>query len=399
MIEFPSPRRPRVSVLIVTYGGWAWTGRALEALRSHTDVPYEVVIVDNASPDETPDRLREDLRGAEVILNDRNEGFGPANNVAAERARGDLLVLLNPDALVRPGWIEPLIETLEADPGIGAVVPRLLDPDGTVQEVGSIVWADGSTWAVGAGAAREDPTHRFRRPVDYGSAACFLIGRETFRRVGGFHPAYRPAYCEDVDLALELRAAGLRIEVDPRSEVVHVRFGTVGRDAAARLIRRNRRVLVRRWEATLAEHPRPYRPERPHRLWAGRDREAVERILVVGERPEDPLLPALGRAYGRVTMLCERTPSASPELDRLLDAGIEVTASPDTGRWLRDRRFHYSAVVLLGARPEIREVLADSQPQAEVVEEEVPARPERVLAALEAADIPAEPAGDRKVVR
>jgi GT2 family glycosyltransferase len=388
-----------VSILIVTYGGWTWTERALGALRSHTELPYEVVIVDNASPDETPDRLREDVRGAELVLNKRNEGFGPANNAAAERAQGELLVLLNPDALVGPGWIEPLIETLERDAGIGAVVPRLLDPDGTVQEVGSIVWADGSTWAVGAGAVPEDPAHRFRRSVDYGSAACLLIRRETFRRVGGFHPAYSPAYCEDVDLALALGAAGLRVEVDPRSEVVHVRFGTVGRNAAARLIRRNRRVLVHRWGATLAEHPRPYRPERPHRVWAGRDREAVERILVVGERPDQTLLPALGRGYGRVTMLCERAPSASPELDRLLDAGIEVAAAPDAGRWLRDRRFHYSAVVLLGARPEIRQALADSQPQAELLEEEVPARPERVLAALEAADILAEPAGDRKVVR
>jgi O-antigen biosynthesis protein len=399
MIRFPSFRRPRVSVLVVTYGGWAWTERALDALRSNTELPYEVVIVDNASPDETPDRLREHVRGAEVILNERNEGFGPANNAAAERARGELLVLLNPDALVRPGWLEPLIETLERDPRIGAVVPRLLDPGGTVQEVGSIVWADGSTWAVGAGAGAEDPVHRFRRSVDYGSAACFLIGRETFRRVGGFHPAYRPAYCEDVDLALALRAAGLRVEVDPRSEVVHVRFGTVGRNAAARLIRRNRRVLVRRWGAALAEHPRPYRPERPHRLWAGRDREAVERILVVGERPDQTLLAALGRAYGRVTMLCQRAPGASPELDRLLDAGIEVAAARDAGPWLRDRRFHYSAVVFLGARPGIREALADSQPQAEVLEEEVPPRPERVLAALEAADIPAEPAGGAKAVR
>jgi O-antigen biosynthesis protein len=402
MIEFPSFPRPRVSVLVVTFGGWTWTERTLRALRSHTEMPYEVVVVDNASADETPRRLREDVRGARVVLNERNEGFGPANNAAADRARGELLVLLNPDALVRPGWLEPLVETLDRDPGVGAAVPRLLELDGAVQECGSVVWADGSTWAVGAGAPPEDPMYRFRRTVDYGSAACLVIRRETFRRIGGFHPAYRPAYCEDVDLALALRAEGLRTAVDPRSEVVHVRFGAVGREAAARLIRRNREVLVRRWRATLAEHPPPYRPDRPHRLWAGRDREAPERILVVGERPAAALLRALAGGYGRVTMLCAPGWSGPVHPD-LLDGGVEVASPPDPGAWLRARRFHYSAAVLIGGGPgrgaELAEVLADSQPQAEVLEEEAPPRPDRVLVGLERAGIRAEPAGGRRVVR
>jgi O-antigen biosynthesis protein len=389
MIEFPSVRRPRVSVIIVTYGGWEWARRTLDALRSHTRLPYEVLVVDNASPDDTARRLRDEIRGATVLLNDRNEGFGPANNQAADRARGDFLVLLNPDVLIRPGWLEPLIETLERGSGIGAVVPRLLDLDGTVQECGSVVWSDGSTWAVGEGARPEDPIYRFRRTVDYGSAACLLIRRDTFRRVGGFHPEYRPAYCEDVDLALALRAEGLRTVVDPRSEVVHVRFGTVGSDTAAELIRRNRRVLVRRWGRTLAGHPPPYRPERPHRLWAGRDREAVERILVMAEEVDPSILDALADAYpgGRITAMAGG--SFGPDVDRLLDRGIEVAKAPaDLDRWLRDRRFHYSAVVVVGPGPgDLSRALAESQPQAEIVEVGTRPDPDRVLELLERAGI------------
>jgi GT2 family glycosyltransferase len=393
MIRFPDQPGPRVSVLIVTYGGWEWTERALRALLENTDLPYEVVVVDNRSPDQTAERLRRDVAGAQVIVNDRNEGFGPANNVAAGRARGELLALLNPDALVRPGWLPPLVETLEGGHGVGAVVPRLLNLDGTVQESGSIVWSDGSTEAMGAGAAASDPVHRFRRSTDYGSAACLLIRRETFRKIGGFHPAYRPAYCEDVDLALALRAEGLRTVVDPRSEVIHARFGVAGPDTAARLILRNRRVLVRRWGKVLAEHPPPYRPDRPHRLWAGRDREAVERVLVVTGEPDRPLLHALVDAFpdGRITFLPTRHEIG--DVEELLAAGIEVARAPaDPAAWLRDRRFHYSAVVVAGSGDHVlREALADSQPQAEVIELGTGSEPGEVLDRLERSGIRGEP--------
>jgi hypothetical protein len=393
MIEFPDAPRPRVSVLIVTYGGWEWTERALRAVRSHTDLPYEVVVVDNASSDRTADRLREDVRGIRLVANDRNVGFGPANNLAAERAQGELLVLLNPDTLVRPDWLPPLVETLEEGHRVGAVVPRLMNLDGTVQESGSIVWADGSTEAVGAGADAADPVHRFRRSTDYGSAACLLMRRETFLGIGGFHPAYRPAYCEDVDLALALRTEGLRTVVDPRSEVVHVRFGVVGADAAAGLILRNRKVLIHRWGSTLADHPPPYRPDRPHRLWAGRDRQAVERILVIGGEQDPTLLLALTEAFptGRVTFLPTR--NRAGDVEELLAAGIEVSpASPDPEAWLRDRRFHYSAVVLAGdVDHDLREALVESQPQAEVLEVGIGPDPGEVLDRLERSGIPAEP--------
>jgi O-antigen biosynthesis protein len=391
MIELPvNSSTPEVSVLVVTYGGWEWTERALRSLREHTGVGYEVVIVDNDSPDDTPIRLRREVRGARVVLNESNEGFGPANNAAAELARGEVLVLLNPDALVRPGWLPPLLETL-GDPGVGAVVPRLLNLDGTVQEAGSLVWAEGSTEAVGAGAPADDTVHRFRRTTDYGSAACLAIRRDTFLAVGGFHPGYVPAYCEDVDLALSLRARGLSTVVDPRSDVVHVRFGAVGEGTAARLIRQNRKLLMERWGHELADRPPPFRADRPHRLWAGRDREAVERFLVIAETPDRLLLMGLVRAQpmSRVTSL-SRSGAGTPQL---LDAGIEDVRFPDDlGGWLRDRRFHYSAVVVVGSRPEgLGALLEDSQPQAEVIETSAQADPGRVLSLLERSGIFPEP--------
>lgn len=369
----PTPGRPipEVSILMVTYGGYELARRALSAVVEHTPVPFEVVVVDNASPDGAGERLRRELDGATVVLNDRNVGFGPGVNQAAALARGRYLVLLNSDALVRPGWLEPLVETIEVVPAAGAVVSCLLNEDGTVQEAGSILWADGSTLALGAGAAPEDPVHRFRHTVDYGSAACMLIRRSTFLDLGGLDPAYLPAYCEDVDLALRLRQRGLRTVYEPRSEVLHVRFGSSDESAAARLIERNREVLRARWKDVLAGHLPPADDDHPHRLVAARDAHVPDRLLVVAARPPRDLLRRLARALPEALITSLSTLEAAPPdaARELADAGIEVSAPPaEPEVWFRARLFHFAAVVVVGAPPpRIAGAIDDTQPQAPAI--------------------------------
>jgi O-antigen biosynthesis protein len=361
MIRLPQAERPLVSVIVVTFGGWDLVERALRALADHTSLPFETIVVDNGSPDGTGDRVREEVTGARVLLNGRNVGFGPANNQGAGMARGRFLVLLNPDALVRPGWLPPLVEVLEEDPRAGAVVPLLLNEDGTVQEAGSLLFSDGSTLALGAGADASDPAYRFRRVTDYGSAACLAMRRSDFAAVGGFDPAYLPAYVEDVDLQLALRAQGLRTVYQPRSEVVHARFSAAGRTEGDRLIERNREVLRRRWAAALAELPPPVPALDSPVVVAARDRKAVDRVLVVGEA--DGILTALADRFpeGRITGL-----GTVPD-PGLLALGIEVLPFPeDPDGWFRARRFHYSAAILLGPGAQARSGghLDEHQPQA-----------------------------------
>ena len=137
-----------VSVVMVLYGGGKIARRAVEALAENTVAPYELVLVDNASPDDALGSLGELAEGATVIRNEFNRGFGAASNQGAERARSELLCFLNSDALVEPGWLEPLAETLR-EPGVGAVVPMLLNPDGSVQEAASVVDSIGHAHAVG----------------------------------------------------------------------------------------------------------------------------------------------------------------------------------------------------------------------------------------------------------
>ena len=99
---------------------------------------------------------------------------------------------------------------LENDATAGAVVPMLLNPDGTIQEAGSVIDSVGWPLAFGRGESADAFAHRFRREVDYGSAACVLIRRHDFAEAGGFEPAYGIGYFEDVDLSFKLKERGLR---------------------------------------------------------------------------------------------------------------------------------------------------------------------------------------------
>jgi GT2 family glycosyltransferase len=368
--------RPLVSVVMVTYGGRRWVGPALDALAEHTAVPYELIVVDNASADDTP-QLLGSLAGATVIFNDRNIGFGAGCNQGVLHAVGRYVCLLNSDAVVEPGWLEPLVEALENDPRVGAAVPRLLHLDGTLQEAAGVVGMEATTRALGDGESAEDPQYRFRRFVDYGSAACMLIRRSAYLRVGGFDPAYPMGYCEDVDLCFALADLGLRTVYEPRSRVRHVRWGSSSRRQADRMVFANQPILLARWGDRLAARP-SFRqiPPPERRLNQARDADCVDRILVVTEAawagsPVAPRPAAIateiqrGLPEARVTLLAGGATS-SLEIEALLEGGVEVAVQDDWSTWLQRRRFHYSVVILTGpgSHQRFEALLSANQPQA-----------------------------------
>jgi O-antigen biosynthesis protein len=378
-LAVPRADNPLLSVVMVTYGGWEWAKESLAALSEHTDPVYEVIVVDNASPDGTGQRLKSEVTGITLALNDRNSGFGPAANQGAGLASGPFLCFLNPDALVEKGWLGPLIDVLESDPIAGAVVPRLLNLDGTLQEAGSLVGFDGATWALGNGENPDDLQYLFRRYIDYGSAACLLMPRRLFIELGGFHPAYVPAYCEDVDLCLSISARGLRTVYQPRSVVRHARSASTDLERAQSLIERNRSILHHRWKDRLAERPwLTDLPYFPHRIIATRDAEQLDRILLIldevpAKDPDDPVSRMVHEMSSlwptaRITLFATDPRSITEEEALpLLDAGVEVIANVnDWQDWFARRRYHYSVVIVRGAANVDRfgEALRQTQPQA-----------------------------------
>lgn len=350
---------PDLSVVMVTHGAWASTERALSALHAHTPPGFELIVVDNASQDETSERLS--ATEADFVQLDRNVGFASASNLGARRARGRHLCFLNSDAFVTAGWSEPLQAAI--DDGAGAAGPRLLYPDGTLQEAGSLVGRDGWTTAYGDGGDPAAEAYRFPRDVDYVSGACMVVSRRDFWEAGGFDSGYRVAYYEDADLCFSLIDRGKPVRYVPGSVVVHAKYGSGSAAAANELSRVNRRRFMSRWGDRLAARPLLGPPPRERAQVAARDAMARERVLIVADvlpRPSEALTSLVsGQPDCRLTIV-GREGDAEP----LLDAGIEATADSPVGeRWVQERFLHYD--VVLGSRralDRLRAPLAVGQP-------------------------------------
>ena len=268
----PETDSPAISVLMVVYGGGAMAIDAVAALVEHTTQPFEVILVDNASKDDSVATIREGVAGLTLIAEDHNLGFGGGNNRAAREARAPVLCMLNPDARVTAGWLDPLLAAL-ADPHVGAVAPALVADDGGLQEVGAMVDHWGYTGPIGTrGFGEPVPAPAGRVVVDYASAACLLIRTDVFRSLDGFDPTYRLAYYEDLDLCMRLWERGLQVWGEPASRVIHLGGGTVTPVVSQALWHHNRSVFLHRWRAELERRPSfaSGTDEEIERLWAWR---------------------------------------------------------------------------------------------------------------------------------
>ncbi len=251
MSQAPSGRA-RAAVVVVAWRASPQLPACLASLAGQ-DLAHEVVVVLNAP---TPGRLEELERtgaaeGATVIASAVNLGFPGACNLGATRSSAPYLVFLNDDCVVRPGWLAALVEAAEAHPEAGAVGSRLLAPDGTLEEAGAVVFADGTVALVGHGAPGDGPAFAEPRVVDYCSAASLLVRRASFEAVGGFDEGYFPGYYEDVDLCLRLAAAGQVVRYEPGSVAEHRRGSSSHPRYQRFLAERHRRRLLARWGPTL----------------------------------------------------------------------------------------------------------------------------------------------------
>ena len=130
-------------------------------------------------------------------------------------------MFLNNDAQVQAGWLSTLLAVFSRSDRVGAVGPKVLFPDGRLQDAGSVINLDATTSLLGVFDDPDLPRFNCEREVDYVSGVCLVIETERFRAMGGFDKAFAPAYCEDVDLCLRLRGDGLRIVYQPDATIVH----------------------------------------------------------------------------------------------------------------------------------------------------------------------------------
>jgi GT2 family glycosyltransferase len=222
----------RASVVVPSWNGLGVLKEALPALLAQT-ADCEVIVVDNGSDDGTADVVTAAWPEAVLVRAPENMGFGRAVNLGAARATGDVVVVVNNDAVPRPDFVERLLEPF-ADPAVGMVAgvltqrphPERVDSAGVELDVTVGSWDLGWNAPVASLGAREPAG-------PCGGAAAYR--RTAWEDAGGFEPALF-AYWEDVDLALRLRRAGWRSAFAPRAIALHRHSGTLG--AATPLQRR-----------------------------------------------------------------------------------------------------------------------------------------------------------------
>lgn len=232
MLEVPSFDEPQVSIIIPVYNQFEYTYNCIKSIISSVkDVSYEIIIGDDVSTDKTVE-IDKYIKGIHVIRNEKNLKFLLNCNNAAKYANGEYILFLNNDTEVKDEWLESLVELIESDDSVGMVGSKLIYPNGILQEAGGIVWKDGSAWNFGHGQNPDDAPFNYVREPDYISGASIMIRSSLWNELGGFDERFVPAYCEDSDLAFQVRKAGYKVLYQPKSVVVHYEGVSNGTDTS-----------------------------------------------------------------------------------------------------------------------------------------------------------------------
>jgi GT2 family glycosyltransferase/SAM-dependent methyltransferase len=216
-------KAPRpVSIIIAVHNQAGITKACLESILKNTPGDlFDLILVDNASSDATPEFLKCLSGDVQVVTLDKNQGAAEGWNQGAARAQTKYLVFLHNDAFVQAGWLPALLAMMENDDRIAAASPRIIGPDGRLQAAGRLIFADGACWDYGLG---DDP-HRscFSQPIetDAFSGVCALVRRDAFQKAGGFDPQFSPVYFEDADLSFTLRRLAFKVMYCPDAWVAH----------------------------------------------------------------------------------------------------------------------------------------------------------------------------------
>ena len=264
--EGPGGRTPpELDVVVVNHNAGGFLARCLESVHASAgDVGMHIVVVDNASVDDSPDRAAG--AGAAVIRNDRNLGFATAANQGIRSTSAPFVLLLNPDAEIVGGTLSALVKVARERPRAGALGLLVRNPDRSIQpsarRVPRLLEALGHAF-LGPFAPRNRFTRAYtmagwdrstERVVEWVSGSAMLLQRRALDEVGLFDEGYF-MYVEDVDLCTRLRRAGWQVLFSPEVEVVH-EIGVSTRGQRGRMAFQHSRSVYRyfsKFEATGAK--------------------------------------------------------------------------------------------------------------------------------------------------
>jgi N-acetylglucosaminyl-diphospho-decaprenol L-rhamnosyltransferase len=230
----------KLSIVLITYNFAQLVTRSISSVLENTGIQdYEIIVVDNASTDGTPETIRAAFPQIQLIENATNTGFSRACNQATRLARGEYIVLLNSDCFLRNDTFGRMLNYMEGKPEVGIVGARLLNPDlspqGSSRRFLSLVGEFCATLPY----VNKLPIQCFHRDlltakktslailVDYVSGACFMFRRSTFDTIGGFDERFF-MYSEEEEFCYRARRAGILTAYVPSAEALHISGASFG---------------------------------------------------------------------------------------------------------------------------------------------------------------------------
>ena len=249
----PEQTKPMVSALVVSHNVKDLLLQCLRAFYATSDVPVEVVVVDNGSNDGSAAAVTAEFPKATVLLEQKNLGYGRAANIGLERCQGRFVLLLNADVTVDPQAVGRLSDFLMTRPEAGAVGPRILMPDGSLDPDCRRSFPVPSTlFYRTVGLSRLFPkSPRFGRhnmghldasdlhEMDAGSADCLMLRKAAIDRIGFFDPRYF-MFGEDIDLCYRLKLGGWKVFYLPTARVAHHKRAATSKAQRQALYERHR---------------------------------------------------------------------------------------------------------------------------------------------------------------
>jgi O-antigen biosynthesis protein len=236
-----SQLEPEISILILAHNKAAYTRRCLDSLFTSSLRPFEVVLVDNGSSDETPDVIahfsarasRENIVVHSLRL-EQNLGAIVGRNRGMELMRGKFWVFLDNDIVVRTRpWMEKLRQKFSADSQLGVVGPKLVYalPPHDIQCAGCDVTDKGRVIFRGRGSPRTAPEFNTPRECQTLISACWMMSAAAAKKIGPLDERFSPVQFEDIDYCYRIREAGFRCLYEPSIEMYHFENVTTGRTA------------------------------------------------------------------------------------------------------------------------------------------------------------------------
>jgi len=216
----------KISVIIVSYNSEKYIKQCLDSVIK-SSIPLEIIVIDNASTDNTLQILKIYEDKIKLIKSTQNLGFGGGNNLGIKNSSGDILILINPDAYVEKNSIEQLIEPMLYDERVMITGPKIFYPDSKkIQSAGGVLLSNALPYHIGYGQ-KDDPIFNTLITVDYVTGAAMAIKRTLFEITGLFDPVYNPAYYEETEKCVQARKLGFKVLYVPESVVYHYESTTL----------------------------------------------------------------------------------------------------------------------------------------------------------------------------